>query len=196
MSASPPRNSSAPKRVCDGSRLSNDGDRRGAHVDARRRWLRSAAPAPAHRSRRRPAARQAAMPATSQRRRARVHATRLRRARRARLFGGSVFLEQLGELLGHGAAEFLGIDDGDGAAIVARHVMADADGDQFDRRAGLDLLDHPAQMAFEIIAGIDRQRGIVDRRAVGNHHQDLALLGARRAGAYAPSRAPRRRCFP
>ena len=107
-----------------------------------------------------------------------------------------VLVEQLGELVGHRAAELLGVDDGDGAAVVARHVVADADGDQLDRRAGLDLLDHPAQVALEIVAGIDRQRGVVDRRAVGDHHQDLALLGARRAGACAPSRAPRRRCSP
>src|SRR5690348_14303142 len=85
--------------------------------------------------------------------------------------------EQLGELFGDRAAEFLGIDDGHRAAIVARHVMADADRDQLDRRAGLDFLDDVAQMALQIIAGIDRQRGIVDRRAVRDHHQDLALLG-------------------
>src|SRR5262245_25404860 len=86
--------------------------------------------------------------------------------------------EQLGELFGDGAAEFLGVDDGHCAAIVARDVVADADRDQLDRRAGLDLLDDVTQMAFEIIARIDRQRGIVDRRAVRDHHQDLALLGA------------------
>src|ERR1051325_10126311 len=93
------------------------------------------------------------------------------------VFGGVLF-EQLGELLGHRAAQFLGVDDGDGATIVPRHVMADADRDQLDRRAGLDLLDPPAQMALQIVARIDRQRGVVDRRAVGDHHQDLALLGA------------------
>jgi len=54
--------------------------------------------------------------------------------------------------------------------------MADADGDELDRRTGLDLLDHVAQVALKIVAGIDRQRRIVDRRAVGDHHQDLALL--------------------
>src|ERR1700687_5048491 len=86
--------------------------------------------------------------------------------------------EQLGELFGDGAAEFLGIDDGDGAAIIARDVVTDADRDQFDRRAGLDFRDDMAQMALQVIAGIDRQRRIIDRRAVGNHHQDLALLGA------------------
>ncbi len=124
----------------------------------------------------------------SQRRRVPRQATR----RGARAWCGAgrsaagILLEQFGELLGHGAAEFLGIDDGDGAAVIARDVMADADGDQFDRRAGLDLLDHPAQMPLEIIAGIDRQRGIVDRRAVGDHHQDLALLGARQQALVRP----------
>src|SRR5580704_11165136 len=86
--------------------------------------------------------------------------------------------EQLGELLGDGAAEFLGVDNGDRAAIIARDVVADTDRDQLNRRAGLDFLDDVAQMALQIVAGIDRQRGVVDRRAVGNHHQDLALFGA------------------
>src|SRR5262245_20333586 len=54
--------------------------------------------------------------------------------------------EQLGELLGNGAAELLGVHDGHRAAIVARDVVADADRDQLDRRAGLDLLDDVAQM--------------------------------------------------
>ena len=49
------------------------------------------------------------------------------------------------------------IDDRHRAAVIARDVMADADGDEFDRRAILDLLDHIAQMPFEIIAGVDRQ---------------------------------------
>ena len=71
--------------------------------------------------------------------------------------GGRGFVEQLGELVRHGAAELLGVDDGDGAAVIARHVVADADGDQLDRRARLDLLDHLAQVALEIVAGIDRE---------------------------------------
>src|SRR2546430_4686801 len=74
--------------------------------------------------------------------------------------------EQFGELFGDGAAELFGVDDGDGAAIVARDVVADADRDQLDWRAGLDLLDDVAQMALQVVAGIDRQRGIVDRRAI------------------------------
>src|SRR5208282_6339375 len=53
------------------------------------------------------------------------------------------------------------------------------DRDEFDRRALLDFLDHEAQMLFEIVAGVDRKRRIIDRRAVGNHHQYAALLWPR-----------------
>ena len=88
-----------------------------------------------------------------------------------------VLLEQLDELVGHGAGELGRVGDGDGAAIVARHVVADADGDQLDRGARLDLLDHLAQVLLQIAARVDRQRGVVDRRAVGDHHQDAAPLG-------------------
>ena len=55
--------------------------------------------------------------------------------------GWRILLEQLGELLGHGAAQLLGVHDGHGAPVIARHVMADADGDELDRRTRLDLLD-------------------------------------------------------
>ena len=81
--------------------------------------------------------------------------------RRLRLFS-----EKLGELFGHRAAELLGVDDGDGAPIIPRHVMADADRDQLDRRARFDFENDLPQMAFEIIAGIDGKRRVVDRRAV------------------------------
>ena len=37
-------------------------------------------------------------------------------------------------------------------------------------------------MALEIIAGIDRQGGIVDRRPVRDHHQDATLLAASSEG--------------
>jgi hypothetical protein len=47
--------------------------------------------------------------------------------------------KQIGQLVGHGAGQFLRIDDGDRTAVIAGHVMADADGEQLDRRAGLDL---------------------------------------------------------
>ena len=57
-----------------------------------------------------------------------------------------MLVEEFGELLGHGAAQLLGIDDGHGALVVARDVMADADGDELDRRAVLDVDDDLAQM--------------------------------------------------
>src|SRR5687767_4790905 len=59
--------------------------------------------------------------------------------------------EQFGELFGDGAAEFLGIDDGDRTAIIAGDVVTDADRDQFDRRTGFDLLDDVAQVPLEVI---------------------------------------------
>jgi len=68
---------------------------------------------------------------------------------------GRMLLEQFGEFFGHHATEFFCVHDRDGAPVITRNVMADADRDQFDRRAGFDLLDHPAQVAFEIVAGID-----------------------------------------
>ena len=39
----------------------------------------------------------------------------------------------------HGAAQLLGIHDGDGLGVIAGHIMADADGGKFDAGAGLDL---------------------------------------------------------
>src|ERR1700712_499620 len=59
--------------------------------------------------------------------------------------GAGGLAEQFGKLFGDRAAELLGIDDGDGTAIIAGDVVTDADRDQFDRRTGLDLLDDVAQ---------------------------------------------------
>jgi hypothetical protein len=42
-------------------------------------------------------------------------------------------------LLDQHAAQLLDVDDGDGAAVVARDVVADADGDQLDGALALDL---------------------------------------------------------
>src|SRR3954469_12924998 len=89
--------------------------------------------------------------------RLRVQPARPLRRRRRRAMR---FAEQFGELFGDGPAEFLRVDDGHCAPIVARHVVADTDRDQFDRRTGLDLLDDMAQMTLEIVAGIDRQRRV------------------------------------
>jgi hypothetical protein len=39
---------------------------------------------------------------------------------------GAFFLEQFGQFFEHDAAQLLGVDDGDGATVVAGHVVADA----------------------------------------------------------------------
>ena len=44
--------------------------------------------------------------------------------------------------------------------------MADADGDQLDGRAHLDLVDHVTQVLLQIAAGVDGKGRVVDRRAV------------------------------
>ena len=66
-----------------------------------------------------------------------------------------VLIEKIGELVGNGAAQLLGIDDGDSAPVMARHVVTDADGDKLDGRALLDRLNDVVQMTLEIIARID-----------------------------------------
>ena len=55
-----------------------------------------------------------------------------------------VLLEQLDELVGHRPGQLGRIGDGHGAAIVARHVMADTDREKLHRRTRLDLIDDRA----------------------------------------------------
>src|SRR3984893_3067437 len=69
--------------------------------------------------------------------------------------GAAVFVEQLGESFEHDAAELLGVDDRDGAAVVAGHVVADADRCKLHFAEALDVVDHLAQMLFEGVAGGD-----------------------------------------
>src|SRR5258706_317656 len=88
----------------------------------------------------------------------------------------SLYLEQSCQLLDHRAGQLLDIHDRHRAPVIARHVVADADCHQLHRRLAFDPVDHPAQMRFQIARAIDRQRRIVDRRAVGNHHQDAAVF--------------------
>ena len=61
-----------------------------------------------------------------------------------------VLVEQLRQLLRHRAAQLLGVGNRHGPVVIARHVMADADGDKLHRRALLDLSDDEAKVAFEI----------------------------------------------
>src|SRR3546814_17252531 len=83
--------------------------------------------------------------------------------------------EQGRELLQHGAAELVRVEDRHRTPVVARDVMADADGDEFDGRAQLDPLDDLAQVAFPLVAGVARQGRIVERRPVGDHPQHQTL---------------------
>src|SRR4051812_27238862 len=71
-------------------------------------------------------------------------------------------LEKIGEAFEHDAAQLLGINDRHGAAVVARDVVADADRGQLDSADALDFADNFAQMLFEIVTWVDRQRRIVD----------------------------------
>src|SRR6185312_6078137 len=79
---------------------------------------------------------------------------------------GAFVFEQIGEAFEHHAAQLLGVDDGDGAAVVAGDVVADADRGQLYLAGALDVVDHLAQVLFEVVAGVDRQRRVVDRGAV------------------------------
>src|SRR5262249_42015973 len=54
---------------------------------------------------------------------------------------GATLLKQFHELVGHGAGELGGISDGDGTAVVARDIVANADRDELDGGTRLDLLD-------------------------------------------------------
>src|SRR5438874_3909125 len=67
----------------------------------------------------------------------------------------AVLVEEFGELFEHDAAQLLGVDDRDGAAVIAGHVVADADRGQFYFAEALDVVDHLAQVLFEVVAGVD-----------------------------------------
>ena len=72
------------------------------------------------------------------------------RHRAKQLPPGKVLVEQLGKLLGHHAGKLLRIGHRDGAPVIARHVMADADGQKLHGGAGFDLFDHLTQMTLQI----------------------------------------------
>ncbi len=64
--------------------------------------------------------------------------------------------------------------------------MPDADGEQLDLPLFLDHGDHVAQVFFQVIRGVNRQGAVIDRRAVADHHQDLARLGPARHAPVRP----------
>ena len=69
--------------------------------------------------------------------------------------GAAVLVEELGEAFEHDAAQLLGVDNRDGAAVIAGHVVTDADCGQFHFAEALDVVDHFAQVLFEVVAGVD-----------------------------------------
>ena len=71
--------------------------------------------------------------------------------------GAGVGVEQRGELFGQRSGELLGVGDRHGAGVVAPDVVADADGEKFDRFPAFDHRDHVAQVFFEEIRGVDGQ---------------------------------------
>src|SRR6185295_9990673 len=64
-------------------------------------------------------------------------------------------LEQLVQPADQGLGQFVGVGDGERAAVIARNVVADADRGQLDRRVVLDPLDDVAQILLENVGGVD-----------------------------------------
>ena len=73
-------------------------------------------------------------------------------------------IEKFCKFVGHGTAQLLGINNGHRAPIIARDIVTDANGNKFNRRLDFDIFNDIAQMFFKIIAGIDRQRAVINRR--------------------------------
>ena len=87
--------------------------------------------------------------------------------------------EQAGQLFNHGRTQFFGATNRHGTLVVVGDVVADTDGDQLHGRPRLYPLHHIAQMLLEEAAGIGRKRRFVQRHAIGDDHQNTALLAAR-----------------
>ena len=68
--------------------------------------------------------------------------------------GTPILVEELGELFQHHAAQLLGVDDRHGAAVVAGHVVTDADRDQLDLAQALDVLEHIDLQVREVRWGV------------------------------------------
>ena len=54
--------------------------------------------------------------------------------------------------------------------------MTDTYGDEFDVAAVFNLVYDHAKMALEQARSVLALRGVIDGRAIGNHHHDAALL--------------------
>ena len=71
----------------------------------------------------------------------------------------ALLLEQLGQLVGDRPGQLFDVDQGDGAAVVAGDIVADADGDQLDRRSWFSMSPMTvAQVALQVVAGVHADR--------------------------------------
>lgn len=66
--------------------------------------------------------------------------------------GFMLLFKKLDEFFCHRTSKLRSIGNGDGALVVARYVVANADGNQFDRRVIFDLVNDLAQVLFEVAA--------------------------------------------
>ena len=64
--------------------------------------------------------------------------------------------------------------------------MSDADGGELHTRAALDILDDNLQVGLQVLVAVGRERGFVNRCAVGDDDQDATRLGASQQAAMRP----------
>src|SRR3546814_5237333 len=91
--------------------------------------------------------------------------------------GDETVVKKAGQLLHPGPAKLFGVHDRHRAPIIARDIMADANGDELHGRAVFDPFDNLPQMTLQIGAAVNGQGGIVDWRTVTDDHHYAAILG-------------------
>src|SRR3546814_18950378 len=81
----------------------------------------------------------------------------------------SIFVKKAGQLLHHGPAKLFGVHDRHRAPIIARDIMADANGDELHGRAVFDPFDNLPHMTLQIGSADNGQGGIVAWPAVHDY---------------------------
>ena len=95
-------------------------------------------------------------------------------------------IEEHHQLVRQRRAQLLDARDPRRVGIELRHVDADADRRQLHRALALDRVHHILEVQVQILVAVGGQGGLVHRRAVGHHHQDLADLAAAAQAAVGP----------
>ena len=80
-------------------------------------------------------------------------------------------------MFGHGTRQLFHIGDGHGTFVIARHIVANPDGQQFNLFALFDHGDDVAQVFFQVIGRVHRQGAVIHWRAVRDHHQNFTHFG-------------------